>query len=679
MSSQKVSRRSRFHIGIGNKVGFIIEIPIIVIFILVYLLLSESIQKSITDSNLDMMKNITSLSSNLVEKEISSNMMELKLIADNQLIKNSSGNWEEQNKLLQKYQKENNYIRILLVDANGDFKSTDGQQNNLGQREDFMRAMEGEQAIFGPFFNSEGEFLISYITPIFNNGKVTGAVAIIKDGNTFSNIIKDIKFLNTGEVYLIDGNGTMIAINNEEKNSLITEKTNAQELSKEDSAYTRLAEIEKSALSGEASSDTYEQEGQNYYITYDSVAGSDWALLATVNEKEFVSLANESLIKLKTIIVASIVFLILFNVCISLWIGRKFKKLNKCINKFSQGDFAGEIHIPRSADEIESIYNAIEDTKDNLTLLIRKIMETTDLLGGQSSTLLKISSGFLESSESIAITMNEMAAGNEDQAQVMTTIHQTFSEFNDKINVMIESIENMDSVTKEINVQAKSSSDKMQMTNDIVGKFREDFEFFLSSIQSVTESIKSINNFTDIITQISEQTNLLALNANIEAARAGESGKGFAVVANEIQKLAEQSKQTSEQIYNVIEETQHNFDTMLQNSNEMKEKVNQQQESISESIKDFYDIANRMNRIQEASKNLIENVTDINNKKQDIGERVDSMTAVSEEISASNTVIVGATEELKESGKEVNQIVKDLDHIVSDLNVNIGQFKIDNN
>lgn len=351
-----------------------------------------------------------------------------------------------------------------------------------------MRAMEGEQAIFGPFFNSEGEFLISYITPIFNNGKVTGAVAIIKDGNTFSNIIKDIKFLNTGEVYLIDGNGTMIAI-----------------------------------------------------------------------------------------------------------------------------------------------------------------------------------------------TMNEMAAGNEDQAQAMTTIHQTFSEFNDKINVMIESIENMDSVTKEINVQAKSSSDKMQMTNDIVGKFSEDFEFFLSSIQSVTESIKSINNFTDIITQISEQTNLLALNANIEAARAGESGKGFAVVANEIQKLAEQSKQTSEQIYDVIEETQHNFDTMLQNSNEMKEKVNQQQESISESIKDFYDIANRMSHIQEASKNLIENVTDINNKKQDIGERVDSMTAVSEEISASNTVIVNATEELKESGKEVNQIVKDLDHIVSELNVNIGQFKIDNN
>lgn len=679
MNKQKGKRRSRFNVGIGNKIGFIIEIPIVIIFIAVYILLSKSIQKSITDSNLDMMNNITSLSTNLVEKEISGNMMELKLIADNALIKNPSGNWEEQNQLLQKYQQENNYIRILLIDANGDFKSTDGQQNNLGEREDFVTAMNGKQAIFGPFFNSEGEFLISYITPIFNDGQVTGAVAIIKDGNTFSGIIKDIKFLNTGEVYLIDGNGTMIAINNEEKNNLITEKTNAQELSREDSSYTRLAEIEKAALSGETSVSTYEQDGQNYYITYGPVGGSTWALLASVKEEEFISLANESLETLKSIIFGSIAVLILFNICISLWIGRKFKKLNKCINKFSQGDFAGEVRIPRSADEIESIYNAIEDTKDNLTILIRKIMETTDVLGSQGSNLLKISSGFLESSENIAVTMNEMAAGNEDQARAMTTIHQTFTDFNDKINIMIESIKNMDSVTKEINEQAKSSSDKMQLTNDIAGKFKEDFDFFLNSIQNVTESIKSINNFTDIITEISEQTNLLALNANIEAARAGESGKGFAVVANEIQKLAEQSRQTSEQIYGVIEETQKNFDTMLENSNEMKEKVNQQQESIGESINNFYDIANRMNHIQDVSRNLIENVTDINNKKQDIGERVDSMTAVSEEISASNTVIVGATEELKESGKEVNQIVRDLEHIISDLNVNIGQFKIDSN
>lgn len=670
------NKRNRLKIGIGNKIGIMIEIPILIIFILVYFLLNKSIQKSIIDSNLNMLHNITKLSSNLVEKEISSNMMELKLIADNELIKNPSGDWEQQNVLLQKYQKENNYIRILLVDANGDFRSTDGQQNNLGQREDFVTAMSGEQAIFGPFFNSEGEFLISYITPIFNNGKVTGAVAIIKDGNTFSNIVHDIEFLNTGEVYLIDENGTMIAINNEEKASLITEKTNRQELSKEDASYSKLAEIEKDALSGTTSNSTYEQENQKFYITYTPVEGSKWALLSTVNETEFKTLANESLNMLRTIIITSILVLILFNFCISFWISRKFKGLGKCIHQFSKGDFASKIKIPHSLDEIESIYHAIEDTKRNLTLLINKIIETTKILSSRSDTLNQISTGFLESSEKIAVTMNEMAAGNDEQANEMITINETFNEFNEKINNMIQSIENMDSITKEINVQAKNSSNKMKVTNDISSKFQQEFDSFLQSIASVAENIKSINNFTNVITQISEQTNLLALNANIEATRAGESGRGFGVVANEIRRLAEQSRQTSEQIYEVIEQTQNNFKTMLENSNKMKEKVNQQQVSIGESIDNFYEIADRVNTIQEASRELIEEVTDIDNKKQDIGSRVNSMTAVTEEISASSTEVVNSTEALKLAGKEVNGFVQDLSQIISDLNENINQFKI---
>ena len=72
--------------------------------------------------------------------------------------------------------------------------------------------------------------------------------------------------------------------------------------------------------------------------------------------------------------------------------------------------------------------------------------------------------------------------------------------------------------------------------------------------QQLRQSSGDVETSLATVTRIARQTRYLAINASIEAARAGESGRAFGVVVDEIQRLADETGGTTDDIERRIKE-----------------------------------------------------------------------------------------------------------------------------
>ncbi|SJM96324.1 putative methyl-accepting chemotaxis AlkN [Crenothrix polyspora] len=75
-------------------------------------------------------------------------------------------------------------------------------------------------------------------------------------------------------------------------------------------------------------------------------------------------------------------------------------------------------------------------------------------------------------------------------------------------------------------------------------------------IKRLGERSQEIGGIVNLINDIAERTHILALNASMHAASAGEAGRGFAVIANEVQKLAENSRDATSKISSLVNNIQ---------------------------------------------------------------------------------------------------------------------------
>lgn len=126
-----------------------------------------------------------------------------------------------------------------------------------------------------------------------------------------------------------------------------------------------------------------------------------------------------------------------------------------------------------------------------------------------------------------------------------------------------------------------------------------------SSIGSVTDEIKKMDDIMGYIKSISETSNLLGLNASIEAARAGDAGRGFAVVAEEIRKLAINSKDSSVEILETLNALRTDINRLIEGVQAMAGISNEQEAEASIIAEDSSQLSVLSQQLKEMADQLV--------------------------------------------------------------------------
>jgi len=218
------------------------------------------------------------------------------------------------------------------------------------------------------------------------------------------------------------------------------------------------------------------------------------------------------------------------------------KMLSEKLRQIAGGDLTVNIPETRRKDEIGIVLASFRTMLKAFRDQTREIVKGTNNLASSINQISTTSAQLASISAETAASISEVSTTTEEVRQT------TYAS-----NKMAQQVTEIAKKTEEI------SKDGKKVTEDSIKSMhhiKDEVAYLTDTIVKLSEQTQSIGEIIVAVNDIVDQTNLLSVNASIEAAKAGEHGKGFAVVAQEVKSLAEQSKEATGQVRDILKDIQ---------------------------------------------------------------------------------------------------------------------------
>ncbi|HEY9061170.1 MAG TPA: methyl-accepting chemotaxis protein [Pseudobacteroides sp.] len=384
---------------------------------------------------------------------------------------------------------------------------------------------------------------------------------------------------------------------------------------------------------------------------------------------------NNTVVTLAIFILASISSSIIAELAIRINLKKMIQTFSHELEIIKKGDISHIIES-HSFENLKGVATSVNSVFSDIRLLIESFFSLSTSIIDASGRVSKTAQEAAAAMEEIAKTVDEIAKGASDQAADAQQGVSMVEKLSEQISFVYESYTGIINETNKINELNSIGLDAVSTLRDKSSQNFESSQKIFSVIEKLTTTTQDIGLFVESIENIAEQTNLLALNAAIEAARAGDAGMGFAVVAEEVRKLADQSRKSTEEIIGLMQNIKEESQLALKSMDAMKKISQEQNNAVNKTDNAFTNIAEAITGIVQKINEVNNSVTKMQTDKDEVINAIENISSVSEETAASSQEVAATTEHQLKAIEEMKDASCTMEKLVQQLDTHLKKYKV---
>jgi len=298
-------------------------------------------------------------------------------------------------------------------------------------------------------------------------------------------------------------------------------------------------------------------------------------------------------------------------------------------------------------------------------------VEAEEQTEGVLGRVMEVSNVLVDEVSQVSEKMEQLSIASSETMEAMTEVQQGTSDSAESVQNQLLKTEEIQTQIEQVTAASQNIESSVSDSAAAINEGRENVNQLINYAESsetagaeAAQQLTSLKDYTaqmgniiSLIKGVAEQTNLLSLNASIEAARAGEAGRGFAVVASEISNLAAQTQSATEDIHNLIGNVTAEMDNVANAITALVESNQIQTESARVTAGSFEKIAFSTETIRANSDDLTSIVVKLDAANKEIVENIQTVSAITEEVSAHSDTTCNKTEQTEAIVNEVKEVV----------------------